>query len=105
RGFPSFWIKTSEAREVLLRGYKTYEDFREVISYLTDDSLRPVDVKPSLEALDDLMEKTPRLAPEEVRLAFDFASREETEAWLAPFIKDKTLVREDPGTSYFIRKA
>ena len=105
RGFPSFSIKTSEAREVLLRGYKTYEDFREVISYLTDDSLRPVDVKPSLEALDGLLEKTPRLAPEEVRLAFDFASQKEAEEWLEPFIKDKILVKEEAGTSYFIRKA
>lgn len=103
-GFPSFSIKTSQAREALVRGFKTYGDFREVISYLTDDSLGPVEVKPSFEALNDLMQSNPKLALEEVRQAFDFASQNEAEEWLEPFIGDNILIREEAGTSYFVRK-
>ncbi|MEI8201311.1 MAG: DsbA family protein [Eubacteriales bacterium] len=104
-GFPSFLVKTSDGRQVMVRGYKTREEFEEIISYLTDGSLQASEVTPSLEALTELMNKHPRLALEEVRQAFDFSTKKETDEWIAPYIEDGSLMKEEAGTSYFIRKA
>ena len=105
RGFPSFLVKTSEGRQVLVRGYKTFAEFQEIISYLTDGSLQVAAVTPSLEALAELMDKHPKLALEEVRQAFDFSTRKEADEWIEPFVQDGSMIREESGTSYFIRKA
>lgn len=105
RGFPSFLVKTDEGRQVLVRGYKTFAEFREIISYLTDGSLKVTEVTPSFEAVKELMDKHPKLALEEVRQAFDFSTKKETEEWIEPFIKEGRLIKEEAGTSYFIRKA
>jgi len=105
RGFPSFLVKTSEGRQVLVRGYKTFAEFQEIISYLTEDSLKAIKVTPSLEALTELMDKHPKLAQEEIRQAFDFSTKEEADEWIQPFIKDGSIIKEEVGTSYFIRKA
>jgi MarR family 2-MHQ and catechol resistance regulon transcriptional repressor len=56
-GFPSFLVKTSEGRQILVRGYKTFAEFQEIISHLTDGSLKATVVTPSLEALTELLGK------------------------------------------------
>jgi predicted DsbA family dithiol-disulfide isomerase len=104
RGFPSFLVKSSEGRQLLVRGYKTLPEFKEIISYLTDGTLTSLDVKPSFELLTELLAKHPKLALEEVRQALGFSTKEEAEVWLEPFINDGSLVQEMAGTSYFVRK-
>lgn len=103
--FPSFLVKSAQARQVLVRGFNTFEDFKEIISHLTDGALVAEKVTPSFEALSELMYKHPKLALEEVRQAFDFDSQSDAEEWLEPFIKDGSLVKEEAGTSYFIKIA
>ena len=101
--FPSFLVKSAQARQVLVRGFNTFEDFKEIISHLTDGALVAEKVTPSFETLSELMYKHPKLALEEVRQAFDFDSQSDAEEWLDPFIKDGSLVKEEAGTSYFIK--
>ena len=103
--FPSFLVKSAQARQVLVRGFNTFEDFKEIISHLTDGALVAEKVTPSFETLSELMYKHPKLALEEVRQAFDFDSQSDAEEWLEPFIKDGSLVKEEAGTSYFIKIA
>lgn len=105
RGFPSFLVKTSEGRQVLVRGYKTLAEFQEIISYLTDSSLVTTKVIPSFETLNQLLEIHPKLAIEEVRQAFDFLNQKKADEWMEQFVEDGRIVKEAAGTSYFIRKA
>ena len=102
-GFPSFLIKTSEARQVLVRGYKTFAEFKEIISYLTGDSLNPIQVTPSFEGLSELLDQHSKLALEEVRQAFDIPTQTEADEWLEQLVKDGKLNKEAAGTSYFVR--
>ena len=75
----------------------------EIISYLTDGALKPIELVASYEALADLMTKHPRLALEEVRQAFDFSTRDEADKWLNQFVDEGRLIKEEAGTSYFVR--
>lgn len=101
--FPTFLVKTAQARQVIVKSFNTFEDFKEIISHLTDGALQPIEVTPSYEGLAKLMDKHPKLALEEVRQAFDFSTREEADKWIEQFVKDKRLTKELAGTSYFIR--
>ena len=101
--FPTFLVKTAQARQVIVKSFNTFEDFKEIISHLTDGALQPIEVTPSYEGLAKLMDKHPKLALEEVRQAFDFSTREEADKWIEQFVKDKRLTKESAGTSYFIR--
>lgn len=103
--FPSFSVATAEGRKVLLRGYKTFAEFQEVISYLTKGSVVPIEVPPSVQQLFALLDKHVRLALQEVYMAFDFSSREEAQVWLQDLIDKGMLVKEEVGPSYFVRKA
>jgi hypothetical protein len=42
---------------------------------------------------------------EEVRQAFGFSTRKEANQWIEAFINDGSIIKEESGTSYFIRKA
>ena len=44
RSFPCFLIKTSEGRQLIIRGHQTFAEFQEIISYLTDGSLKLTEV-------------------------------------------------------------
>lgn len=103
-GFPSFLIKSAQGRQVLVRGYKTFAEFQEIITYLTEGTLKPIEITPTFELLTDLLDQHPKLALEEVRQALNFSSKEKTEQWLESFIKDGSIQKEDAGTSYFIKK-
>ncbi|NLJ89583.1 MAG: DsbA family protein [Clostridiales bacterium] len=101
--FPSFLVKSAQAREIFTRSFNTFEDFVEIISRLTDGALKPIKVSPSYEGLEELLYTHPRLALEEVRQAFAFSTREEADKWLNSLIDDGRLIKEDAGTSYFVR--
>ncbi|NLC65584.1 MAG: DsbA family protein [Clostridium sp.] len=103
-GFPSFLVKSDEGRQILLRGYKTLAEFKEIISYLSDGALTPVKVKPSIELLNELLEKHPKLALEEIRQALGFSNKKDTEIWLETYLKEGSLIKETLGNSYFIKK-
>lgn len=105
RGFPSFLVKTSQGRQILVRGYKTFAEFQEIIAHLTDGSLEPLKVTPSFELLSELLDKHPKLALEEVHQALDFSSRVEADAWVSSFVADGSLIKETAGSSYFIKKS
>lgn len=101
--FPSFLVAVGESEPVLLRGFITYEEFKAVITGLTQGTLVPTAAPPSLEALGSLLAKHPKLAFEEVYKAFDFTSREQAHHFLEDLIGKQILIKEEVGPSYFVR--
>jgi putative protein-disulfide isomerase len=103
QGFPTFLIKASEARQVMLRGYQRFDSFADVISYLTDEELKPVKVTPDVEILNQLLIKHGNLAREEVYQSFDFEKGTQVDQWIDKLIEKGTLKKIPAGNSYFIR--
>lgn len=102
--FPSFLVEADgEGEPVLLRGFITYEEFKDVITGLTQGNLVPTAAPPSLEDLRALLAKHQKLAFEEVYKAFDFTSREQAHHFLEDLISKQILIKEEVGPSYFVR--
>lgn len=101
--FPTFQIKTSQDRRMMMRGYLEVADFHRAISQLTDGELQPLSSPPDSDILLWLIRGQGRLALEEVYQAFDFDSRSEAHDWLQGLIEKGLLTKEEAGTSYFVR--
>jgi predicted DsbA family dithiol-disulfide isomerase len=102
--FPSFLVEADgEGEPVLLRGFITYEEFKDVIRSLTQGTLLPTAASPSMEAIHALLAKHQKLAFEEVYKAFDFTSREQAHHFLEDLIGKQILIKEEVGLSYFVR--
>jgi predicted DsbA family dithiol-disulfide isomerase len=101
-GFPTFLIKTSQGKQVMVRGYQDFVSFSEVLSYLSDGELKPIQVTPNEETLNELFTHHRKLAREEVFQAFDFDSRKQADEWIDQLITNKTVTKELVGNSYYI---
>ena len=101
--FPTFLVKSAQARQILMRGFNTRQDFERVIAQLTDGELKPLASAPEEEVLMWLLNIHGSLAREEVFQAFDFDSREEADRFLQPLIDKGRLVKAQAGTSYLVR--
>lgn len=102
-GFPTFLCKTSEARQVMVRGFQDYKSLSGVISYLTDGELQPVQVPPDEAVLNGLFANHKKLAREEIYQAFDFADRAQADAWISLLAGKGKVEIQPAGSSYFIR--
>lgn len=103
-GFPTCLVSYGD-KQVLMRGYNTYEDFVKVIEMVTDNSIRPL---PSVKADDtaflSFLEDHPRLAAAEIKEAFDKTSSE-THDWMDRLQKEGLVKLEPVGGSYFVTRA
>lgn len=100
--FPTFLVKSSTAREMILRGYNRLEDFQRVFERLTGGGLRPLPSPPDADVLKWLMNKSGPLAMEEVFNAFDFNSRGEAESWVNALVADGLYTKQPAGTGFLI---
>ncbi len=73
-GFPTCIVQYGE-KSVLLNGYNTYETFVAVINELSQGKIRPHTPEATDNAILELLKKYRRLAPEEIRQAFDFPDK------------------------------
>lgn len=80
-GFPTCIVQYGD-KSVLLNGYNNYETFVAVIERISDGKIKPLETSFNGETILDLLKKYGRLAPEEIRQAFDFPDRNALEAWL-----------------------
>ena len=101
--FPTFLVKSAQARQVMMRGFNTRQDFERVFAQLTDGGLKPLASPPEEEVLMWLLSTHGSLAREEVFQAFDFSSRDEADSFLKPFIDKGQLIRVQAGTGYLVR--
>jgi helix-turn-helix protein len=75
RGFPTTLVKYGE-KEVLLRGYQSFETVKSVISSLTEGTLKEKSTLKSEEALLAFIVANKRVAPVEIITAFDYSAAE-----------------------------
>lgn len=103
-GYPTVEIKYNNEK-VILRGFHPFEHFAQAITKISGGRVTPIKPEVSLNSLYKLMIKTPNLAIEEVRQAFDFTTTEETEEWLTQLETDGKIVKFPIGNGYMIKKA
>lgn len=104
--FPTYLIKSSQARQMMMRGFMRFHDFERAISRLTDGDLKPLPSPPEEEVLRWLIDKEGgRLAEEEALQAFDFESRQAGGRWLDALERAGRIRRERAGTGRFITAA
>lgn len=99
-GYPTTEVKYNSEKQ-LLRGYHPFSHYVDVIQKLSQGTVNPVAPEVSWKALLHLMQTTPRLAPEEIRQAFDFNTREQTEDWADMFVEEGKLIKTQAGNGYF----
>lgn len=103
RGFPTFMVAYGD-KQIMLRGYNTYPAFAAVITALSSGQLQPVPPKKTAKALLALLEKHPRLAMEEIRMAYDFDELQEARAWVAQLADENQLVITPAGNGEFVSR-
>lgn len=100
--FPTFLVKSSAAREMVLRGYNRLHDFKQVFDRLTGGELQPLASPPDADVLAWLADSHGPLAMEEVFKAFDFDSRAQADNWVDKLVKDGLYTREPAGTGFLL---
>ncbi len=103
--FPTFIVKSSAAREMILRGYNRLYDFKRVFDRLTDGRLQPLASPPDRDVLDWLLDKSGPMAMEEVFKAFDFDSREQADDWVNSLTASGAYVQHPAGNGFLLAKA
>lgn len=103
--FPTYAVKTAQAREMILRGFYDFDGFCKAIAKLTDGGMQPHPVSPDADLLQWLLARHGFLALEEVRQAFDFVAQPQALRWLEP-LQQQGLVRlQKEGGSHFVEPA
>lgn len=100
--FPTFLVKTDTGKQLMVRGFQDVEAFRDVISYITDGEMKPIEVPPREELLQDLLMIHGYLAGEELFCAFDFSDRDAADQWVEELIAQGKLKKKSVGNSYFV---
>jgi len=75
KGFPTFLVRYIE-KEVLLRGYQSFDAFRSVIRTIAGDALKEVIPDKSEENVLEFIRKHGRVAPVEIQVSFDYSNKE-----------------------------
>ncbi|MCP3908074.1 MAG: hypothetical protein GY712_08655, partial [Oceanicoccus sp.] len=85
RGFPGYLLKDGAGKEIVMRGYQTYDDFMAVINILSEDSMTPPHIEVNETAILDFITHYGRVAPVELQEAFNL-DKDATQNWLEPLI-------------------
>ncbi|NLX83193.1 MAG: DsbA family protein [Clostridiales bacterium] len=102
QAFPTFRVKSSRARQMMMRGYNTLADFERVFDALTDGTLRPLSSPPEEEVLRWLIDTRGPLCQEEVFQAFDFDSRMAADEWVSALVSKGDYQLQRIGDTYLI---
>ncbi len=100
RGFPSFLLKYGE-KEMLIRGYKRYEEFKALIGHLSGGEVQERPVPASEETIMAFITRYGSAAPVEVQTAFDL-SNDEMKNVIDAMLNKQLIRRREAGNGYFI---
>ena len=100
--FPTFLVKMDEGKQLMVRGFQDVESFRDILSYMTDGEMMPIEVPPDEELLGNLLLTHRFLSGEEVFCAFDFSSREDVDRWVEDLVAGGKIKKTPVGSSYFV---
>ena len=75
KGFPTFLVRYIE-KEVLLKGYQSFDAFKSVIKTIAGDTIKEVIPEKSEENVLEFIRKHGQIAPVEIQVSFDYSNKE-----------------------------
>lgn len=100
-GFPSFLVKASNGKEVMLRGYQSYDTFREVIKQITNNEVVEKSFEKNEDSVLEFIKKYEHVAPVEIETNFDLTKTEASK--IIKNLENKDLVNiSSTGNGSFI---
>jgi len=100
RGFPSYLLKGVKGKEIVMRGYQTYDDFVAVINILSKNIVNPPNIVASEETVLDFITRYGHIAPVELQEAFNL-DKDATQNWLELLINKGDVSTQKVGNGAF----
>jgi putative protein-disulfide isomerase len=100
RGFPSFLVKYRE-KEMVIRGYKRYEDFKALIGHLTGGEIQERPVSANEESIMAFIIRYGSVAPIEIQMTFDLTNDELKEV-INSLLNKELIQKREAGNGYLI---
>lgn len=102
QAFPTFRVKSSRARQMMMRGYNTLEDFQKVFDALKDGTLTPLESPPEEEVLRWLIDTRGPLSGEEIFQASDFSNPKAADEWVNALVREDGYSKRVVGETYLL---
>lgn len=103
--FPTFRVKSAQARQMVMRGYNRLPDFERVFAELSGGTMTPLASPPDEDVLRWLYDTHGALTMEEIYRAFDFEGRTEAERWVNSLIAQGRWAKQPVGQSAMVQPA
>lgn len=103
-GFPTFLVKATNGKEVLLRGHQSYETFRQVIQQITDGMIIEKKLEATTDAILHFIKKYHRVTPIEIGVTFNLAN-DIVENHINLLSSQNLITIDEVGNGYFISSA
>ena len=100
RGFPSFLLKYGE-KEMVIRGYKRYEEFKALIGHLSGGALQERPVPANEETIMAFLSRYGSAAPIEIQMTFDLTNDELKNA-IDSLLNKQMIRKREAGNGYFL---
>jgi len=99
-GFPSFLLKYGE-KEMVIRGYKRYEEFKALIGHLSGGELQEHPVPVNEETIMAFLSRYGSAAPIEIQMTFDLTN-DELKNVINSLLNRQLIRKREAGYGYFI---
>jgi hypothetical protein len=100
RGFPLFLLKYGE-KEMLIRGYKRYEEFKALIGHLSGGEILERPVSGDEASIMAFVTRYGSVAPIEIQMTFDL-SNDELKTVIDLLLNKQLIQKREAGNGYFI---
>lgn len=100
RGFPSFLVKYGE-KEMVIRGYQRYEDFKALIGHLSGGEIEEHPVSANEESIMAFIARYGSVAPIEIQMTYDLTN-DELKAVIDSLVNKQLIRKREAGNGYFI---
>ncbi len=99
-GFPSFLIKYENGKEIMLRGYQSYDTFVSTIKHLSGNTLTENKKEPSKKHILNFVIDFEKVTTAEIKETFDL-STEEINKWLKDLVDERVLKETPLGNGFY----
>jgi predicted DsbA family dithiol-disulfide isomerase len=100
RGFPSFLLRYGE-KEMVIRGYQRYEDFKALIGHLSGGEIQERPVPADEESIMAFITRYSSVAPIEIQMTFDL-SNDELKTVIDSLLGKQLIKKREAGNGYFV---
>jgi putative protein-disulfide isomerase len=100
RGFPSFLLRYGE-KEMVIRGYKRYEEFRALIGHLSGGEIQERPISSDEGSIMAFITRYGSVAPIEIQMTFDL-SNDELKTVINSLLNKQLIQKREAGNGYFI---